>query len=187
MPRMMRSSARKATQRKTGRSSASRARQPDAIQLLKDDHRKVGAMFDRYERTRGDEPKERLARTICEELRVHAKVEEEIFYPAVREAIKDDDLMNEAQVEHASAKDLIGQIEGSSPSEENYDALVKVLGEYIKHHVKEEESDMFKQARQSKLDLAELGERMSQRKRELTGGKEPKGALRSLLSTATGR
>ena len=154
---------------KTGRSSTSRARQPDAVQLLKDDHRKVSALFDRYERTRGDDQKQQLASTICEELKVHTEIEEEIFYPAVREAIGDDDLMNEALVEHASAKDLIGQIEGSSPSDENYDALVKVLGEYIKHHVKEEEGDMFKQARESKLDLVGLGEQMSERKRELTG------------------
>jgi hemerythrin superfamily protein len=160
-----------------------RPRRPDAVQLLKDDHRKVTALFDRYERARGNEPKERLARTICEELKVHARVEEEIFYPAVREAIDDDDLMNEAQIEHASAKDLIGQIEGSSPSEENFDALVKVLGEYIKHHVKEEEGDMFKQARQSKLDLAGLGEQMSARKRELSG--KPRGLLRSLVAAAS--
>jgi hemerythrin superfamily protein len=171
----MRSSARKRTQSK-----------PDAVQLLKDDHRKVGAMFDRYERTRGSDQKQRLASTICEELKVHTTIEEEIFYPAVREAIGDDDLMNEALVEHASAKDLIGQIEGSSPSDENYDALVKVLGEYIKHHVKEEESDMFKQARQSELDLGALGERMMEHKRELTG-KEPKGAFRTLVAAATGR
>ena len=169
MPRTMRASARKQTQAKTGRSSTSRARQPDAVQLLKDDHRKVSALFDRYERTRGDAQKQQLASTICEELKVHTEIEEEIFYPAVREAIGDDDLMNEALVEHASAKDLIGQIEGSSPSDENYDALVKVLGEYIKHHVKEEEGDMFKQARESKLDLVGLGEQMSERKRELTG------------------
>jgi hemerythrin-like domain-containing protein len=153
--------------------------------MLKDDHRKVEEMFDRFERTRGNGQKERLASTICEELKVHAKLEEELFYPAVREAIDDAEMMDEAEIEHGSAKDLIRQIEGSTPSDDKFDALVKVLGEYIKHHVKEEEGEMFKQVRQSDLDLEALGEQMQARKRELAG--DERGAMGSLLAAATGR
>ena len=158
---------RKAASRRTTRRSSSRS---DAISLLKDDHQRVRSMFERFERTRGDAQKERLAGQICDELKVHAQIEEEIFYPAVREAIEDDDLMNEAQVEHQSAKELIAQIESSSPSDERYDALVKVLGEYVLHHVKEEEREMFKQARGADLDLADLGEQLKERKRVLQSG-----------------
>jgi hypothetical protein len=144
--------------------------------MLKEDHQRVTAMFDRFERSRGA-GKERLAKTICDELKVHAKLEEEIFYPAVREAIDDAELMDEAEVEHASAKALIGQIEASSASSDKFAAMVVVLGEYIKHHVKEEEGDMFKQVRRSGLDLAALGEEMQARKRELTAERGPVGAL----------
>jgi hypothetical protein len=159
-------SRRSASARRTRRAAP---RKPDAIRLLKEDHQRVQDMFDRFERTRGDAQKERLAGTICEELKLHAQLEEELFYPAAREAIDDDDLMNEADVEHASAKDLIAQIEGSSPSDPRYDALVTVLGEYVKHHVKEEEGEMFKKVRAADLDLTGLGERMLERKAALTG------------------
>jgi hemerythrin superfamily protein len=159
---------RKTASRRTARRSTST--RSDAISLLKDDHQRVRSMFERFERTRGDAQKERLAGQICDELKVHAQIEEEIFYPAVREAIEDDDLMNEAQVEHNSAKELIAQIEASSPSDERYDALVKVLGEYVLHHVKEEEREMFKQARGAEVDLADLGEQLKERKRVLTSG-----------------
>jgi hemerythrin-like domain-containing protein len=98
---------------------------------------------------------------------VHATIEEEIFYPAAREGIKDEDLVDEATVEHASAKDLIAQIQQSEPDEELYDAKVKVLGEYIDHHVKEEEGELFPQARRAKLDLDALGEQLLERKSEL--------------------
>jgi hemerythrin-like domain-containing protein len=155
--------------------------------MLKEDHRKVTDMFDRFERTRGEQQKERLATTLCQELKVHAQLEEEIFYPAVREEITDEDLVSEAEVEHGTAKDLIRKIESSSPSDENYDALVKVLGEYIKHHVKEEEREMFKQIRKTALDTARLGERMRERKRELTGEEPRKGMLGSMIAAATGR
>ena len=125
-------------------------------------------MFDKFEKARTSKQKEKLAQEICHELTVHALIEEEIFYPACREAIKDDDLMDEATVEHQTAKDLIAQIEHSSPSDEMYDAKVKVLGEYIKHHVKEEQDEMFPKAKKAKLDLADLGEQMRARKEELT-------------------
>ena len=110
-------------------------------------------------------------------LTVHAQIEEEIFYPAAQDAIKEPDLVDEATVEHASAKDLIAQIESSEPSDELFDAKVKVLGEYIDHHVKEEESEMFPQVRKAKLDLDALGAQLQERKGELTAELDPEEAL----------
>jgi hemerythrin-like domain-containing protein len=103
------------------------------------------------------------------ELKIHTAIEEEIFYPAAREALKDDDLLDEAEVEHASAKDLIAQIEAGSPADDKWDAKVKVLSEYIKHHVKEEQNEMFPQVKKTKLDLKALGALLLQRKEELAG------------------
>ena len=150
------------------RTKASGAGQ-DAIALLKADHREVKAMFTQYDKTEDDAEKADLARKICSALTVHAQIEEEIFYPAAYEAIEDDDLLDEAEVEHASAKDLIAQIEAGSPSEPLFDAKVKVLGEYINHHVDEEEGELFPECRQSKMDLKALGDQMKVRKLELTG------------------
>jgi hemerythrin superfamily protein len=144
-----------------------RARQPDAIGMLKADHARVETMFDEFEKSRKDSRKVQLAQLICMELKVHTALEEEIFYPAVREALGEDDLLDEAEVEHASAKDLIRQIEGGSPQEDKWDAKVMVLGEYIKHHVKEEHSEMFPKARKSRLDLKVLAEQMSERRDQL--------------------
>jgi hemerythrin superfamily protein len=101
------------------------------------------------------------------ELSVHAKVEEEIFYPAVRKAIDEDDLMDEADIEHAGAKSLIAQVEAMKPGDDHYDAKVTVLGEYIDHHVKEEQNEMFPKVKKAKVDTVQLGERISKRKQEL--------------------
>lgn len=153
------------------RSSSGASAQPDAIKLLTADHREVKALFQEYQKLvdheAEDEEKQDLAEQICGLLKVHAQVEEEIFYPAAKESIKEADLVDEATVEHASAKDLIAQIEQGDPSDELYDAKVKVLGEYIDHHVKEEESEMFPQARRAKIDLEALGEQIAERKAEL--------------------
>jgi hemerythrin-like domain-containing protein len=145
---------------------------PDAIALLKDDHAKVSAMFAQFDKL-GDKAhakKEELVKKICTELKIHTTIEEEIFYPATRAALpKEDDLLDEAQVEHDGAKDLIAQLESMKPGEDLYDAKVTVLSEYIKHHVKEEHEEMFPKVRKTKLDLKELGMRLAFRKRELGG------------------
>ncbi len=141
----------------------------DAIALLTDDHKKVKELFEKFEKLsdRSKVNKKKIADQICLELTVHAQVEEEIFYPAVREPIKDEDLMDEAVVEHASAKELIAQISEMDPGDDLYDAKVKVLSEQIEHHVEEEEGEMFPKVRKAKVDLVALGEEMAARKEEL--------------------
>jgi hemerythrin superfamily protein len=142
----------------------------DAIALLEADHREVEDLFDQFEAATGDAQKRDLAIAICVALKVHARLEEELFYPAAYTALDDKSLIDEAQVEHASAKDLIAQIESGAPGEAFYDARVKVLSEYIDHHVTEEENEIFPQCRKSKLDLGALGALMAMRKQELMTG-----------------
>ena len=142
-------------------------RGPDAIALLKADHKAVSSLFERFEHSRAAAAKYKLAQTICTALQVHTRIEEEIFYPAVRPEIEDDDLMDEALVEHAGAKKLIAQIKRGKPGARLYDAKVKVLGEYIKHHVKEEHTELFPKARKTAIDMKALGARLKARKRAL--------------------
>lgn len=143
----------------------------DAISLLTDDHKKVKKMFMDFDKltksTKKDAEKRALVQKICVDLIVHTQIEEEIFYPAVRAAINDDDLMDEADVEHAGAKELITQLLDMEPGDDHYDAKVIVLGENIDHHVKEEQDEMFPKAKKAKLDLAVLGAQMLLRKQEL--------------------
>lgn len=139
----------------------------DAIALLKADHAAVSEMFAEYEKTRSIPKKKALVADICTALSVHAQIEEEIFYPAVKAALKDKLLVPEATVEHNSLKELIAQIEGVEPDGEMYDAKVKVLSEYVKHHVKEEQNEMFPKAKASSIDMAELGSLMAARKDDL--------------------
>jgi hypothetical protein len=149
----------------------------DATRLLTEDHREVEALFEKFQSAFRDSKKEKLARQICTELKVHAMIEEEIFYPALRGKISDDDL-DEATVEHDAAKVLINEIEAGGPDEDFYEAKVKVLQEMIEHHIKEEEKqkdNLFQQARASDVDLEELGERMAARKAELMALAETKG------------
>ena len=142
----------------------------DAITLLKADHARVKKLFKEFERLHdeeSDDEAESVARQICNELTIHATVEEEIFYPAVRAAVDDEDLLDEAEVEHETAKDLIAQIEEMDASQDKYAARVIVLGEYIDHHVKEEQEEMFPKAMKAKLDMEALGEAIMARKEEL--------------------
>ena len=144
---------------------------PDAVKLLMADHKEVKGLFAQYQKLldakAGAAQRQALAEQICGMLTVHATIEEEIFYPAARAALDDEDLLDEAEVEHASAKDLIAQIESMSADDDLYDAKVTVLGEYIDHHVKEEEGEMFPKCRKVQMDLAALGEELVARKSEL--------------------
>ena len=151
----------------SGRNNGSRS--PSAVRLLKQDHQEVSKLLERFEEAEGGE-KTQIAQRICQALTVHAQIEEELLYPAAREALEDDDreLVAEANVEHASIKDLVGQIESARGSDELFDAKVKVLGEYVKHHVKEEETELFPKLQKTELDLEALGEQLASRKAELS-------------------
>jgi hemerythrin superfamily protein len=157
-----------ATKTSTSKSPASKAAAPkEATALLRADHKLVSDLFEQYEKSRSTSKKKDLVAQICKELTVHAQVEEEIFYPAVKAALKDHELIPEANVEHATLKDLIAQVEGIEPDGEMFDAKIKVMSEYVKHHVKEEQNEIFPKARATSLDMTELGEQITARKQEL--------------------
>lgn len=164
MPAAKKTAAKKTAAKKTVAKKAAKISRTDAIALLTADHKRVKKMFKQFDKMKEDgasADKQALAQQICAELTLHAEVEEQIFYPATREAIDDDDMLNEAEVEHASAKDLIAQIESGDPSDPLWDAKVTVLGEYVDHHVQEEEEEMFKKARKAKMDLEALGQQIA--------------------------
>jgi hypothetical protein len=145
------------------------AKQQDAIELLKADHRAVEDLFSEFQKAKTPAQKRKIAQQICLELTVHTRIEEEIFYPAVRGKIQEDSV-TEAYVEHDGAKLLIAEIEGTDPKDEYYESKVHVLSEQIKHHVHEEEAwlkGMFAQSRRTDLDMDALGEQLEARKTEL--------------------
>lgn len=146
---------------------AAKAPAKDATVILKADHKLVDGLFKEYESTTSAKKKKELVEKICKELTIHAQVEEEIFYPAVKKALKDHELVPEATVEHNSLKRLIAEIEGIEPDGEMYDAKVTVLSEYVKHHVKEEEKEMFPKAKKADLDMLKLGGEIVERKQDL--------------------
>ena len=171
MPSRSKSERKAAPRKKTSKPAAKPGKSAnDAVALLEADHRQVEELFAKFEEASGDAQKRDLANAICVALKVHARLEEELFYPAAATVLSDLGLIEEAQVEHASAKDLIAQIEAGAPGEMLYDAKVKVLSEYVAHHVGEEEDEIFPQVRRGGLDLAALGERMLVRKNELMTG-----------------
>jgi len=159
------------------KSTAPRSRTPDAVKLLTADHKEVHALFEKYKKLSTaeapTEEREQLAHQICDMVTVHATIEEEILYPAARQAGIESDLLDEAEVEHECAKDLIAQIQAMSADDGLYDAKVIVLGEYIDHHVKEEQDEIFPACRKAKMDLEGLGAELAERKSalmlELTG------------------
>jgi len=153
--------------------TASKAKKNDAINQLIADHEKVKKLFKKFKTLSNKNDisgKKLIANEICAELTVHSLAEEQVFYTAIRPVIHDDDLLNEANIEHDSAKDLIAQIQSLSPSDPMYDARVTVLGEYIEHHIEEEESEMFPKVRKTELDLVQLGEKLTARKEMLKAG-----------------
>jgi iron-sulfur cluster repair protein YtfE (RIC family) len=139
----------------------------DAIALLRADHRRVADLYAQYEGARSVAKKKALVASICDELSLHAQVEEEIFYPAVKAALKDKELVPEATVEHASLKELIAQVKDKEPDGEMFDARIQVMAEYTRHHVKEEQTEMFPKAQKTRLDMKALGARIAARKQEL--------------------
>ena len=170
------------------RSFTDKSEKPDAIALLKADHRTVEELFEKFESARGKDSKQKIAEKICTELKIHAMIEEEIFYPACEGAVEED-LLKEAYVEHDGAKMLINEIEAGGPEEEFYDAKVKVLSEMILHHVEEEEKrveGMFSQARKAGLDMDDLGERMMARREELQAQAEGPGLPPAQTTTLNG-
>jgi len=167
----------------------------DAIGMLIADHKKVQKAFKDFEKLKeGGSKRGRsdIVRQTCADLTVHTMIEEEIFYPAARKAIKDMDVMDEATVEHAGAKELIAQLESMQPGDDLYDAKFTVLGESVNHHIREEQNEMFPKVRKTKLDLNALGEQMAQRKAELEsqisagdGADREKGGMGSARSRAS--
>jgi hemerythrin superfamily protein len=139
----------------------------DALSMLSADHRKVEELFKEFEAAKAGNTKKSIVQKICDELTVHAMLEESAFYPVVRKKLRDDDMMDEAKVEHSSLKWLIAQLEEESPSDDLYDAKVTVLKEYVSHHVKEEEQEMFKKIRATDMDIEELGQFMQVVKKEI--------------------
>jgi hemerythrin superfamily protein len=177
--------AKRRTKRAKRASSRSSPARNDAISLLKADHRQVEGWFEEFESTSSSSRKQKLAEQICKALKVHAMIEEEIFYPAFLEATEEEDIHHEAEVEHDGAKKLIAEIESSGPDDDYFDARISVLSEMVKHHVREEEKrdGMFGKARQSDMDLQALGEQLAARKNELMNGASSAiGRARSLLS-----
>jgi hemerythrin-like domain-containing protein len=150
---------------------ASHARASDALDLLKAEHQKVRNLFLEFESLKGlddeDERKSELVDEICYELTVHTMLEEEIFYPVLRSAIDDDEMMDEADVEHAGARELISQLEVMYPGDDHFDATVAVLGEEIGHHIEREEGELFEAARGAGIDLVGLAGQLAARREEL--------------------
>jgi hypothetical protein len=149
----------------------SKAKATGAIEVLKEQHDKVKKAFKEFEKLDREDTatQQQLVQATCEDLKLHTTLEEELFYPAAREAIDDEDIMNEAQVEHETAKMLIEQLENMGPDDPNYHATFTVLGEYVKHHIKEEEDEIFPEMKKTDVDLEELGGRMRSRMQELMG------------------
>lgn len=141
--------------------------QYNAIEMLKEDHDKVKKLFKDFEQTDDIEERQHIVDLACAELTIHTQLEEEIFYPAVRAAVKNDDMLNEAAVEHAAAKHLINELQSMPPDDELFSAKFTVLGEYVKHHIKEEEDEMFPSVNKSKLDVNSLGQEMQDYKQDL--------------------
>ena len=162
---------------------------PEAVEMLREDHQKVKGLFEEFEKAEEDDEKLRIVRTAIHELKIHATLEEEIFYPAVRELIEEDDQMDEALEEHHVAKLIIAELQDMEPGDERFDAKFKVLAESVKHHIEEEESEILPKAEKMELDQEQLGEEMEERKTELQaqGGGKRKSTARATQSRGQGK
>lgn len=152
------------------------AKSANALELLKTDHATAKKLFKQFEKCKQSDDNEgmlEVARAVCNALSIHAQIEEEIFYPALREAGDADDALDEANVEHSHLKEIVGELEASEPGDDLFEARVKVLSEYVQHHANEEESTLFSKARKARLDLEALGEQLAARKAELEGDQPP--------------
>lgn len=172
MPRNAPSKSSTKTTSRTARRASRKGSEDDALHVLAEDHKKVIELFDEFARMKeeedtDDEAKQMLVEAACAELTIHAQVEEEVFYPAARDAIDDMDLLDEAEVEHALAKQLVTELAAMEPDDDLYDAKFTVLGEYVKHHIDEEEKQLFPKLKKAGVDLKELGREISERKLEL--------------------
>jgi hemerythrin-like domain-containing protein len=166
-----------------------RSKGVEAIDMLKQDHDKVEKAFKEFEQLAHEDPEAShdLVMSVCEELKIHTTLEEEIFYPAVHDAIDDEEIMNEAAVEHETARMLIEQLENMEEDDPNYHATFKVLGEYVRHHIREEEGEMFPAARKTAIDFDALGARLRERREELMGETEKETLAASASTTRTSR
>jgi hemerythrin-like domain-containing protein len=152
--------------------SQEKPRAMNALELLTDDHQEVLGLFEDFRSLREDEDsdddtRQTLVERICTELTIHSEIEEELFYPALRDALEDHAQLDEAEVEHAMAEQLIAELESMEPGDDLYDAKVTVLGEYVRHHIDEEQEKLFPKAKKAKIDLDALGEELAMRKEEL--------------------
>jgi|SRR5512133_1731675 hemerythrin superfamily protein len=191
MPAAKKTAAKKIAAKKTAaKKTAAKVSRTDAIAILTADHKRVKKMFKTFEKMKEDgsaTDKQALAQQICGELTLHTQLEEQIFYPATRESISDQDMLDEAEVEHASAKDLIAQIQAGDPSDPKWAAKVSVLGEYVDHHVEEEENQMFPKARKAKMDLESLGQEIASMKKSLQPEQPASGAITSAAAKTGSR
>lgn len=167
MPRNTSSRTASKTPSRAPARGVSKKAEKTVLDMLAEDHKKVKKMFDQFEKIKEDDAKQMLIEKCCSELTVHAQLEEELFYPALRDRIDDLDLIDEAEVEHATAKQLISELSSMQPGDALYEAKFTVLGEYVKHHIEEEEKEIFAKAKKSGLDLEAMAEEAKERKAQL--------------------
>lgn len=160
---------------------------PRATQLIRRDHKKVDGLFGRFERSKKADAQQRICAQVTQELEIHAKLEEEIFYPAVKKHVGEDDMLQEAKQEHQQAKEIIAELKKMSAEDEQFEEKFSELVEAIKHHVEEEEGELLPKVEESDMDLLEIGEQMAERKEELLEEIQPQAAQRSQRKTGGGR
>ena len=152
---------------------------PNAVQMIRRDHKKVEGLFKKFDQAKKNDAKKRIADQVIQELEVHAKLEEEIFYPAIRKELGEEEMLDEAKKEHQRAKEIMHELKTMNGEDEELEEKFSELVECIKHHVEEEEGEMLPKAEESEMDLADYGEQMSERKEELTGGSQTRSKSKS--------